>query len=304
MNCIPVASMALPEQLSVHEPSWTGSSILSGVTIANSEEQPRFAACIWTAWAILLSKYAEKYEVEIQIGVVATSGATKTLTELRLAIDWQSSVEQTLQHVQTQIPHDFARSHDAVSSVYTRVSFEPLDVDAQQTLRIHHQFLSVLSQLCTPSPSHKRLLDMQLASPKDVEDLLSWNRAVAVKDEDEPLAFELLKENARQRPDSVAIIAHDGRLTYGQLDSLSTQLAHHLVSKGASPGCIVPSCFEKSMWVPVICFAIMKSGAGSVALDPSLPEKRLIAILEKFESRIILCSAQQKALVDKLSTLR
>ena len=49
------------------------------------------------------------------------------------------------------------------------------------------------------------------------------------------------------RPVAQAIFAWDGDLIYGQLDNLSTRLAHHLLHLGVGPGTLVPLCFEKSM---------------------------------------------------------
>ncbi|KAJ0425154.1 hypothetical protein BJY00DRAFT_308481 [Aspergillus carlsbadensis] len=106
---------------------------------------------------------------------------------------------------------------------------------------------------------------------------------------------------AQEQPSAPAICAWDGDLTYGELDSLSSRLAQHLIRLGVSNGLIVPLCFEKSMWMSVAAIAVLKAGAACVALDISLPMERLQTIVQQSQpTPLILCSAAQEQLAHQL----
>lgn len=99
----------------------------------------------------------------------------------------------------------------------------------------------------------------------------------------------------------MAICAWDGELTYGELDDLSTGLAHELIDLGVRPGTIVPLCFQKSMWVPVSKLAVMKAGGASVTMDPTQPEERLKSVVQQVGSHIILSGTSTSSLASAIA---
>lgn len=101
-------------------------------------------------------------------------------------------------------------------------------------------------------------------------------------------------------PTDPAICAHDGGLTYGELDRLSTILSRKLIELGTGPEKIVPLCFEKSMWMPVAMLAVMKAGGASMAMDVSQPETRLRTMVDQVEPEVILCSSSRDTLAHAL----
>lgn len=101
---------------------------------------------------------------------------------------------------------------------------------------------------------------------------------------------DLVRETVQRLPNSIAISAWDGELSYADLDTWSTRLAHHLLASGVLPNTIVPLCFEKSTWTVVATLAVLKIGSAFVLLDPSLPLTRLRSIFQQTRSRTLLCS--------------
>lgn len=61
---------------------------------------------------------------------------------------------------------------------------------------------------------------------------------------------EVIHEQVLARPESEAVCAWDGSLTYQDLDVLSSQLAHHLHAHGVGPETCVALCFNKSVSQP------------------------------------------------------
>ncbi|TLD11454.1 hypothetical protein PspLS_11920 [Pyricularia sp. CBS 133598] len=163
-------------------------------------------------------------------------------------------------------------------------------------------FELVLHQLYQPKISNIPLDQINTTSKQDLEQIWAWN--AAVPETVQACVHDLFTERARQQPDAPAICAWDGELTYGELDAISTKLAHSLAKLGAGPGTIVPLCFEKSMWTSVAMLAVMKAGAASVAMDTTQPVARLRTIVEQAlsnsQQRLIISSVANKDLATEL----
>ncbi|KAK3387990.1 hypothetical protein B0H63DRAFT_431974 [Podospora didyma] len=108
------------------------------------------------------------------------------------------------------------------------------------------------------------------------------------------LAQDLISGHAHDHPSWPAICSHDGGLTYAELDSLSTSLAHYLQSSAnIGPEVIVPLWFEKSSWTIVSMLAVLKAGGAFVALDVLQPVSRLESIIRQTGAAFALSSEAQ-----------
>ncbi|KAF1998930.1 amino acid adenylation [Amniculicola lignicola CBS 123094] len=109
----------------------------------------------------------------------------------------------------------------------------------------------------------------------------------------EECVHELVHKQAKLRPHSLAVDAHDGTWTYAELDEASNRVAHCLVQIGIRPEDVVPLCFEKSKYAIVGILAVLKAGAAFVFLDPSHPVDRRQYITSEVEAKVIVCSPSQ-----------
>lgn len=87
-------------------------------------------------------------------------------------------------------------------------------------------------------------------------------------------------------------------ITYGRLDTLSTNLAVYLLSFGIGRGSIVPLHLEKSIWTVVAMIATLKAGAAFVLLDPTQPREKLEVILDQIDAKLMLTSDAQRLSLD------
>lgn len=76
------------------------------------------------------------------------------------------------------------------------------------------------------------------------------------------------------------------RLTYGALLDASDRLAALLIRHGAKPGEQVAFCFKKSIDAIISLFAIIRTGATYVPLDPAWPDERKATIREDARIRL------------------
>ncbi|KAM3065451.1 hypothetical protein ACMFMG_011430 [Clarireedia jacksonii] len=166
-------------------------------------------------------------------------------------------------------------------------SFDSTLINSSRTQRLLFQLEHIIRQLGSSHPS-KSLREVNLISPQDIKQIELWN----MKPE-RPDGFSLDEINRQfsVRPDSIAICAWDGEVSYSKLDDLSSRLASYLISEHAiGPEVIVPVCFEKSLWMTVAVVAVMKTGAAFTLLDTAHPQKRLETIIELTKAKTVLVS--------------
>ncbi|KAH7378362.1 nonribosomal peptide synthase [Pyrenochaeta sp. MPI-SDFR-AT-0127] len=157
-------------------------------------------------------------------------------------------------------------------------------ISTWEVQRILYQFESVLIQL--NSVSHVR--HIRVFSDQDKELVRKWNAydPVVVNDTIPSLFFK----QVALRPDTIAISAFDGSLTYAELGDLASQFAQELIKRGAGPEQLLPICLDKSRWAIVAIMGILISGAGYVPLSPNYPVSRLRQIIDSCKASGVLCS--------------
>ncbi|KAK6197217.1 hypothetical protein LQW54_010833 [Pestalotiopsis sp. IQ-011] len=95
----------------------------------------------------------------------------------------------------------------------------------------------------------------------------------------------------RNNPEKQAVVGWDGSFTYRQMDDLSRELALQLRRAGVELGTFVPVCANKSVWVVIGLWAILRAGGVYVPLDTNSPASRHVGIMSQFQSPVVLVSA-------------
>ncbi|WP_237386292.1 non-ribosomal peptide synthetase, partial [Xenorhabdus sp. Sc-CR9] len=109
--------------------------------------------------------------------------------------------------------------------------------------------------------------------------LHSWNQTDAPYPQDKTLQ-QLFEAQAAQRPEAIAVIFEEQRISYGELNRRANRLAHHLMALGVRPDDRVALCLERSPDMVAGILAILKAGGAYVPLDPAYPSERLAYMLE------------------------
>src|SRR5688572_29817680 len=116
---------------------------------------------------------------------------------------------------------------------------------------------------------------------------------------------ELVSTQARRHPERTALVLGCDRLTYGELDDLSNQLARWLRDYGCQRGDRVALLMPKSPAAIAALVGIYKAGCVYVPLDPASPPSRLEKILDSCECRLVLAGGTSASLsVQTLSVTR
>jgi amino acid adenylation domain-containing protein len=102
------------------------------------------------------------------------------------------------------------------------------------------------------------------------------------------LVHELIAEQARQRPASVAVRFGPIELSYTDLNRRANQLAHYLRSLGVGPEVVVGVCLERSEHMVVALLSVLKAGGAYLPLDSDLPTERLAFIMADAGARHLI----------------
>ena len=137
---------------------------------------------------------------------------------------------------------------------------------------------------------HPKVPILELPLLADIERhqlLVEWN-ATGTSYPAGKCIHELFEENARKRPDNVAVIYETAYLTYAQLNRKANQLAYFLRHLGITPDVRVGLCMERSLEMVVALLGILKAGGAYVPLDPSYPADRLRYMVSDAQSPVLL----------------
>ncbi|MDX3533840.1 amino acid adenylation domain-containing protein [Streptomyces sp. MB09-01] len=114
--------------------------------------------------------------------------------------------------------------------------------------------------------------------------LAEWNDTGA--DRVRPTIVEMFREQARTRPDAVAVVDEHRSLTYRQAADLSSQLAHHLIERGITAEQVVGISLSRSADMVIGLLGVLQAGAAFVPLDPQWPAARRAVVID--DARVVL----------------
>lgn len=165
-------------------------------------------------------------------------------------------------------------------------------IDGGQATHVSYALASAFTQIVS---GDKRLAsELDLLSDWDQQRIACWNACVPATIQS-CVHHEFCRVASRS-PELEAVCSWDGILSYGELDDLSTRLAHKLVGLGVALEVIVPLCFEKSVWAIVAMLAVAKAGGAYLCVDPTYPAGRRDKLLQQVEAKYVLVSAQHSEL--------
>nr|WP_246860024.1 non-ribosomal peptide synthetase [Rhodococcus opacus] len=173
---------------------------------------------------------------------------------------------------------------DLAVNIYPGVAGDVAQVDfeanpnlyTEQELRGHHaRFLEFFAAFAA-SAATDRIAALDVLHADERADLVPCRGPQA---EPERLLPDLLADGVAAAPDAVAIRASGREVTYHELDERSNQLARLLIESGAGPETFVVLSLPRSAESLVAFWAVAKTGAAFVPVDPKLPPERVAHML-------------------------
>jgi amino acid adenylation domain-containing protein/non-ribosomal peptide synthase protein (TIGR01720 family) len=123
----------------------------------------------------------------------------------------------------------------------------------------------------------RRLSSVDLLDDVEHARLAKWgNRAALTAPASAPVSIPAaFAAQVTWTPEAVAVSSGDSSLSYRELDEAANRLAQFLIDRGAGPGQRVALLLPRSVEAIVAIFAVLKTGAAYVPIDPAVPAARV-----------------------------
>ncbi|MGI9209836.1 MAG: non-ribosomal peptide synthetase, partial [Rhodococcus sp. (in: high G+C Gram-positive bacteria)] len=106
---------------------------------------------------------------------------------------------------------------------------------------------------------------------------------------------ELLSSIAAIVPDAVALSFRGREVSYGDLDEWSTRVARLLIDSGIGPESVVALGLSRSVESAAVVWAVTKTGAAFVPVDPAYPPDRIAYMLADCSAAVGITTADHAA---------
>src|SRR5581483_5420180 len=131
--------------------------------------------------------------------------------------------------------------------------------------------------------------DVSLLTEAERQQVLGqWNATARQEPACPLLIHEGIEQQVQRTPETLALVAEQGALTYDELNRRANQLAHYLRQRGVGPGSLVGLCLERSLEMVIGLLAILKAGGAYLPLDPDYPSQRLNFMVKDAQIAVLL----------------
>ncbi|MBS1525465.1 MAG: amino acid adenylation domain-containing protein [Bacteroidetes bacterium] len=125
----------------------------------------------------------------------------------------------------------------------------------------------------------KRIGSLQMLTPEEWQSIIAdFNNTLTPYASEKNLA-QLFEEQAERTPDAIALLQHEGSMTYNELNEKANILAWRLIENGVSTGDNIGLIAARGFDMIVGMYGIMKAGGAYVPIDPEYPLERQQYIL-------------------------
>ncbi|MBF6209343.1 amino acid adenylation domain-containing protein, partial [Streptomyces gardneri] len=194
------------------------------------------------------------------------------------AVDFDSQLAKTDLHVTL---YDRYAEDGTPAEIITEFGYATDLFDEGTVQGFADRFLRVLDAVLADATVRVGEIDL-LAAEESERILTAWNATDHAVDTTATLV-SLLDATVAATPAAVALVADEptGRreLTYAELDARVNRLARYLIGRGVGPEDRVALAIRRSSELVVAMYAVAKTGAAYVPIDPDQPAERTDYIL-------------------------
>ena len=143
-----------------------------------------------------------------------------------------------------------------------------------------------------------KLKSVSLLDDKQTVLLDSFNNTDVPYDNTQTV-ISLFRKQVESVPDNIAVIYHDVRLTYKQVDEMSDRIAAYLIQKGLKNEDVVSIIIPRSEWMVIASLGVLKAGCAYQPLDPSYPKERLNFMMQDASAKLLIADEELRSIVDE-----
>ncbi|MFC3964492.1 non-ribosomal peptide synthetase [Nocardia jiangsuensis] len=162
--------------------------------------------------------------------------------------------------------------------------------DDEQVRVLADRFAALLARFVTEPGARVAEIDVRTDAERAV--LARVNDTAAPEFADGATLVSLFDAQVARTPDAAAVIAGDETLTYRELDARSRALAGYLAGRGVGPESLVAVAMRRSVELVVAVYAVLRTGAGYVPIDPDHPVERSEYVLGSAAPALVLTTGR------------
>ncbi|PPJ04991.1 non-ribosomal peptide synthetase [Nocardia cyriacigeorgica] len=160
--------------------------------------------------------------------------------------------------------------HGAEAGIAAEFTYARDLFDESTVVDFGRRFRRILAAVARDSS--RAVGDLDILDDSERLDLISRMGAPA-----EPVRTlpELMADAVAANPTGVAVVVGERSFRYAELDAASAQLARALIERGAGPDVLVAVALRRSVESVLALWAVAKTGAALVPIDPTYPADRI-----------------------------
>jgi amino acid adenylation domain-containing protein/thioester reductase-like protein len=143
-----------------------------------------------------------------------------------------------------------------------------------------------------------KLQQVSLLDAEQTAILDSFNQTDVPYDDTQTIV-SLFRRQAQLTPNNMAVVYHDNKYTYAQVDDITERIATLLVSKGLGREDVVSIIIPRCEWMPIAALGVMKAGCAYQPLDPSYPAERLNFMIKDANAKLLIADEELRNIVSE-----
>ena len=117
--------------------------------------------------------------------------------------------------------------------------------------------------------------------------------------DDTQTIVSLFRHQVQQTPDNLAVVYHDHKYTYREVDEISERIAGYIVAQGLGNEDIVSVLIPRCEWMAIVSLGVLKAGCAYQPLDPSYPAERLNFMMQDASAKLLIADEELRPIVNE-----
>jgi amino acid adenylation domain-containing protein len=215
------------------------------------------------------------------------------------AFNWSATSEQKIKEEQYNLIINCSRTKDKhrVNVSYKESVYEAVVID---------QFIDSMKLFFENIKDNLNMLlvSMLILSDRYMKRIIEEFNDTCYPYNTESTLVSILERQALETPDRIALQYHDQLITYEKFNQLANAFANKLLSIGIKKGDLVAVFLNRSVEMIVAVAGILKAGGVYVPFEPSLPDARVMKILDSLKlNRLVTDSSHHDRVLSFESNL-
>ena len=198
------------------------------------------------------------------------------------------------------IPVDYISTWCSTTHITSSIEAHFYDMDGDHAPEIYYNYQTNKFSRDDILALHNRILSMAESAInncvlKDIEvitsdekDLISTFNDRHIDYDKNQSVIDIFEKNVMDFPDKSAVIFNEHSLSYKELDLRSNKVANYLINIGVKSNDVIGVMFNRSFDIHIALLGILKSGASYMLIDPSLPNDRVMFMLDSSKCKLVI----------------